>query len=151
MMPAFERTLFLVAHSMMSRNWLQAVVELVSFALEPLQLAATAFHLAHFHFEAAEFPVAHGLQQVALTAATVFQGHAYEDSRSDLYVAIAFVAVVLATLAYVGGRLTWTSSSPNKALAFLRLIVLFLLTYLFMPTQEALGKFLLPYHAPDGA
>jgi hypothetical protein len=147
--PVVEKTLFLVMHSMMSSNWVQSIIELVSFALEPMQLIATSFRNPWFEFSS-EYPVAQTLQKFSVAVSTVFHAETYHPATTELFASFTIVGIVLATFAYVGFRLSYTSSSPNKALAFLRVIVLVLVSYLFMPSQEVLGKFLLPYKDTDG-
>jgi membrane-associated HD superfamily phosphohydrolase len=136
-------------HSMMSSNRVQGIIELFSFILEPVQLIQTCFQNSWFQF-GDDFPVTQALQQFSIVASTVFPSDSYDGSLTELFATFGIVAVVLMTSAYVGFRLSYTSSSPNRALAFLRVIVLILVSYLFMPSQEIVGKFLLPYQAPNG-
>lgn len=122
-------------------------INLFGMIAEPVQLTAVVFAVRTDWTH----PFLSQLRLLAATISTPFSSSSYDAAVKGMYAAIFLVIVVLGTLFYVGFRMKFSHLSPVTALRFLRMVVLFFVTALFMPIVGHLLLFcVIAPVGPDG-
>jgi hypothetical protein len=151
-----ERAIFLSIYSMLSSNSIKDKIQTLAFIVEPIQLLATNFAATgstrpSLNFDPNAHRAARGIADASSLLSNPFTGASdFPTSRIDFWVCLALVSATLITFLYVGYRLSFSSTSPENALIFLRLVAMVESTVLFMPTVEVLMRYMLFHNLGNG-